>query len=119
MAVFDESMSAFYDYFLKADVFGDSIPCYVFSLRVRSGFEDDVVIRSMNTWFNRKTFDIVYRDYKVGYKTPLFDFNVEMKIRMDYHGNILYPSQIKYSGYWDLPLKKTERADFMLNFKMK
>ena len=119
MAIFDDEMVDFYNYSLKADLFSDSIPCYVFSVFVKSGYEGDVVIQRMNTWFNRKTFDIVFRDYRISHRTSVFDFDVMMKIRMTYSNFVLYPGQIEYSGYWDLPFKKAERSGFELNFKIK
>ena len=118
MAIFKDDMSAYYQYHLSVDSFSDSIPCYVFSVKVVPGYEADVIIQTMNTWFNRKTFDIVYRDYRLKYSTPVFDFDVNMNITMRYKDAILYPGTIQYSGYWDLPLKKAERSRFELIFEL-
>lgn len=118
MAIFDDDMAGYYDYGIRAEQMSDSLPCYVFSVKAKSGFGDDLVIQSMNTWFNRKTFEIVYRDYVISYSTPVFDFDVAMKITMAYDDAILYPGHIEYSGYWDLPFRKKEQADFDLRFKI-
>lgn len=118
MAVFDDEMADYYHYAIRAEMIHDSLPCYVFSVQAKSGYADDLVVKSMNTWFNRRTFEIVYRDYVVSFNAPVFDFDVRMKITMEYENDLLYPGRIEYSGYWDLPLKKQERADFDLRFKI-
>ncbi|MBL0341728.1 MAG: hypothetical protein IPP71_12775 [Bacteroidetes bacterium] len=48
----------------------------------------------------------------------LFDFNVTMKVTMGYESDKLIPKQIRYSGFWDLPLKKQETVDFVLDFEL-
>ena len=117
MAIFDDEMVNFYDYSIRVASFNDSIPCYVFSCKLK--FDDgDFPVKYLNTWFDRKTFNIVYRDYKLQYTALFFDFDVDMKIKMDYVNDILYPSHIEYSGFWNIPLRKKETVDFELLFKL-
>jgi hypothetical protein len=46
----------------------------------------------------------------------IFDFDVSIKVIMDYVNEKLIPKQISYSGFWDLPLRKQENVDFTIDF---
>ena len=118
LAIFDDEMTPYYDYSITTSNFKDSVSCYVFSCRAKVEAGDYPVLKSLQTWFNRKTFDIVYREYRYQYSGMLFDFDVTMKVTMGYEKSVLYPVQILYSGFWDLPLRKQETVDFELDFQM-
>ncbi len=118
MAIFDDDMVEYYDYAINARMYQDSVSCYVFSCLAKPDAGDYPVLKTMNTWFDRKTFNIVYRDYHYQYSGMLFDFDVSMKITMSYDKGILYPSKIDYTGFWDVPLHKKENVDFNLDFKL-
>lgn len=119
LAIFDDEMTPYYDYSISTSNFSDSVPCYVFSCKAKSDAGDYPVLKSLSTWFDRKTFDIVYREYRYQYSGMLFDFDVTMKVKMSYENEVLYPVQILYSGFWDLPLRKQETVDFELDFQLK
>jgi hypothetical protein len=119
MAIFDDDMVPYYDYSISVQPFTDSLSCYVFTCTARPGAGDYPVVRSLHTWFDRKTFNIVYRDYTLKYSGLLFDFDVDMKVTMAYENETLYPSKIEYSGFWDVPMHKEERANFDLIFRLK
>ncbi len=119
LAIFDDDMIRYYDYSITNTTFKDSVSCYVFSCTVKPDAGDYPVLKSLRTWFDRKTFNIVYREYRYQYSGLLFDFDVTMKITMGYEQDLLIPKQILYSGYWDLPLKKKETVDFELDFLLR
>lgn len=116
MAIFDDEMVRYYDYSISTASFKDSISCYVFSCVAKPEAGDYPVLKSLKTWFDRKTFNIVYREYRYQYNGMLFDFDVAMKITMGYEREKLIPKQILYSGFWDVPMKKQETVDFELGF---
>jgi len=118
MAIFDDRMAEHYNYAIRVDNYKDSLSCYVFSCTVKSEEDEFPVVRSLNTWFDRRSFKIVYRDYRLKYSGLLFDFDVAMKVIMDIHGNEVYASKIEYSGFWDIPLRKKETVDFDLGFRI-
>ncbi|MDQ3052018.1 MAG: hypothetical protein M3Q95_14140 [Bacteroidota bacterium] len=118
LAIFDDDMVRYYDYSITSRPYQDTVSCYVFSCIAKPGSGDYPVLKSLNTWFDKKTFNIVYRDYHYQYRGLLFEFDVSMKVTMSYDRNVLYPSKINYSGYWDIPMKKQETVDFELNFKL-
>lgn len=118
-AIFDKDIAENYD--MKLDYQeSTSQPCYVFSIKVKDGRKNNVVIDEMTTWFNEKTFDIIARNYSLSYDAGVYDFDVTMKVKMTKVGDLLVPSLIAYNGNWKAIFKKRERAVFtatLSNFK--
>lgn len=109
--IFDETMIDKYD--MKIDYRDyDSIPCYVFTIKVKNGKKSDVVIDEMTTWFNAKTFEIVTRNYSLSYDAGIYDFDVDMEVQMTKVGDLLVPSLLRYKGNWKAIFKKRERGVF-------
>ena len=44
----------------------------------------------------------------------LIDLNVTVDVEMGYAQDKLIPSYINYKGYWDIPFRKPEIAEFKL-----
>ena len=76
--------------------------------------EEEVLIRELVSYFDRNTFNVVYRKYVLQYNYWLIDLNVTVDVEMDYAEDQLIPSFIHYKGYWDIPFSKPEVADFKL-----
>ncbi len=110
-AIFDPSMADKYDMDIDYKTY-DSIPCYVFSIKVKSNKKSDVVIDEMTTWFNEKTYEIVARNYSLSYDAGVYDFSVDMEVQMTKVGKLLVPSLLKYNGNWKAIFKKRERGVF-------
>jgi hypothetical protein len=110
-AIFDPSMADDYDMDIDYKTY-DSIPCYVFSIKVKNDKKSDVVIDEMTTWFNEKTFEIVARNYYLSYDAGFYDFSVDMEVQMQKVGNLLVPAVLKYNGNWKAIFKKRERGVF-------
>lgn len=110
-AIFDRSMADDYDMDIDYKTF-DSIPCYVFSIKVKSNKKSNVVIDEMTTWFNEKTYEIVARNYSLSYDAGVYDFDVNMEVQMTKVGKLLVPSLLKYNGNWKAIFKKRERGVF-------
>lgn len=109
--IFDESMADKYDMAIDFSQH-DSIPCYVFRIKVKPNKKNDVVIDEMTTWFNEKTFEIVARNYSLSYDAGVYDFDVDMHVEMSKVGNLLVPSVLRYNGNWKAIFKKRERGIF-------
>ena len=109
--IFSESMADKYDMNIDlSDYNGQS--CYVFTIKVKQGKEDRVVIDEMTTWFTEKNFEIVARNYSLKYDAGLYDFDVDMKVKMTRLGQLLVPSLLSYNGNWKAIFKKRERGVF-------
>lgn len=109
--IFDKSMADKYDMSIDYRDY-DSIPCYLFTIKVKKGKESDVVIDEMTTWFTNKNFDIVARNYSLNYDAGLYDFKVNMEVQLTKVGDLLVPSVLRYNGNWKALFKKRERGVF-------
>ena len=108
-AIFDKDNAEKYNFSLDyVDYNGQS--CYLFSIKAKSG--SGVVIDNMTTWFNSRSMEIVARNYDLSYDAGVYDFNVHMEVQMTQFGNLTVPSTLRYSGSWDVALKKRERGVF-------
>lgn len=109
--IFDKSMAKNYD--MRID-YGEmnQVPVYIFSVKVKKGKENNVVIREMTTWFDTRNFDVMARNYSLKYDAGVYDFDVDMKVRMTRLGNLLLPEVIAYNGNWKVMFKKRERGIF-------
>jgi hypothetical protein len=109
--IFDESMADKYDMNIDFRDY-NSIPCYIFSVKVKDGKQNGVVINEMTTWFNEKTFEIVARNYSLSYDAGVYDFKVDMEVQMTKVGDLLVPALLRYNGNWKAVFKKRERGVF-------
>ena len=120
LAIFDNDMIKYYDYKISSDYYNDSIPCYVFTCKVKQGLgyfqKDDPVIKELVSYFDKRTFNIVSRKYVLSYSSVLFDFDVTMNIKLKQINGALVPEHASYSGYWDIPFKSSEILSFRLKF---
>ena len=86
--------------------------CYVFKITPKPGYEHSVIYDELTTWFRKRDFSIVARDYSLSYHTLVYDFDVHMKVRTKQVGTRLYPTYIDYDGNWHILTKKRERVKF-------
>lgn len=127
LAIFDKKMARFYDYIISSKTYQDSIDCYVFTVKSKPDIpafkEGKVVVDSLVTFFNKKNFSIVARQYYLSYYSLLFDFNVVFDIQLQIikradEPSLLFPKQIFYNGFWDIPFRKPEIAKFDIRYYM-
>ena len=109
--IFGESMADKYDMNIDFHDY-ENIPCYVFTVKVKDGQKSSVVINEMTTWFNEKTFEIVARNYSLSYDAGVYDFKVDMEVKMTKAGDLLVPALLRYNGNWKAIFKKRERGVF-------
>jgi hypothetical protein len=118
--IFSEEMSAYYDFSITSKIYKDSIDCYVFSAVIKPEFQerkvDKTVIKSLNTYFDKSTFQVMARDYQLMYYGALFDFDIMMKIELKKLGELYVPAYLSYDGFWNVPLKKPEISKFSSRF---
>lgn len=110
-AIFDRGMIKNYD--LKIGFEETSAgPSYVFSIKVKNGRQNDVVINEMTTWFDINNYDVLAKDYSISYNAGVYDFDVKMSVKMTRFGDLLVPAIIKYDGNWKIVFKKREKGKF-------
>ena len=122
-AIFSANMRQYYDYSYFTGTYLDSIPVYRFKVSVKPDLtawtRDGLMIKEMTTIFDRRNMQILGRYIDMKYDNMLFEFDVQMNIELGYFNNNedLLPTKISYLGDWDIPLKKKERAGFLILHK--
>ena len=124
LAVFDISMQKYYDYIISKKTYKDTLECYEFVCRMKSDLtekeQEEVLIRELVSYFDRNTFNVMYRKYVMKYDYWLIELDVTIDVEMGYARNHLVPLNIHYKGFWDIPFSKPEIADFKLkNFNFR
>jgi hypothetical protein len=119
--LFTANMRQYYDYSYDSGVYLDSIPVYRFKVAIKNdisrGTKDDLMIKTLTTIFDKRNFAILGRYVDMKYSNMLFDFDVQMNIEMSYFDGEKLPTKITYQGNWDYPMKKEERASFLIVHK--
>ena len=119
--IFTSNMRQYYDYSFYSATYLDSIPVYRFKVAVKPDLsnwtKDGLMIKELVTIFDKRNFEILGRYVDMKYSNILFDFDVQMNIEMSYFGEDKLPTKITYQGNWDYPLKKEERASFLVVHK--
>ena len=121
LAIFDDDMAKYYDYAIRPELLSDSIHCYVFSCNAkvdRKGNTDDKpVVKSFETWFRKGSYEVLRRKTNYTYHGLLADLDIDITIDLLPYHNKAIPTQITYSGYWDIPGRKSEIVWFRLAVK--
>jgi hypothetical protein len=119
--IFSDNMRQYYDYSIYSATYLDSIPVYRFKVVVKpdlsSWTKDGLMIKELTTIFDKRNFEILGRYVDMKYSNMLFDFDVQMNIEMSYSDAVKLPTKITYQGNWNVPLKKEERASFLIVHK--
>lgn len=122
-AIFTPNMRQYYDYTFYRGTYLDSIPVYIFKVKMKPGLsnwtKDGIMIKELVTTFDMRNFQILGRSVDMKYDNLAFDFDVKMNIELGYFDDdqTLLPTKITYQGNWDIPLKEEERASFLILHK--
>jgi len=110
-SIFDPEEAEKYDFHVSLKDYNGE-PCYIFRITPKKGFEKKVIYNNLTTWFRKRDYAILARDYSLSYRTLVYDFDVAMSIRTSVIGNKIFPTYIGYDGNWHIFTKKRERAHF-------
>jgi hypothetical protein len=110
-AIFDDNIADRYDMSIDMDFYNNT-SCYIFHQKVKPGYEGNVVVDEMTTWFNDSTFEVVGRNYRLSYDAGVYDFKVSMEVLMSRFKDLTVPTLIRYNGNWKAIFKKRERGVF-------
>jgi hypothetical protein len=110
-AIYDDDMADKYNMDIDYGIY-NNINCYIFHQKVKPGKESGVVVNEMTTWFNDSTYEVVGRNYSLSYDAGVYDFKVDMEVKMTTVGTLTVPALIRYIGNWKAIFKKRERGIF-------
>lgn len=121
MEIFDPKMAKYYDYKIRSVRYKDQQPAYVFSAIVKPAYqnykEDKTVIKRLETYFDKTSFQVLARDYRLQYNGALFDFDVTMQIELKQVDGKYIPSFLSYDGDWKVAMKKREKVQFWMRIE--
>jgi hypothetical protein len=115
VAIFDDKVAPMYDFSITSAAYNNT-PCYVFTATAKPNYRSNVVIQKLVTYFSKDDLEIVFRRYALAYDAWIFDFDVNIQVRMTHFGPYLVPADINYNGDWKVPFKKREHAVFQARF---
>ncbi len=110
-AIYDDDIAERYDMRIDMEDYNNS-SCYVFTQKVKPGYEGKVVLDEMITWFNDSTMEVVARKYTLSYSAMVYNFKVNMEVQMTQFNGLTVPSLIRYVGNWKAITKKRESGVF-------
>jgi hypothetical protein len=110
-SIFEEDEARKYDFSVSRTTH-EGEECYLFKITPKKEFKNKVLYNELTTWFRKKDYGIIARNYSISYQTLLYDFDVTMQVRTTRIGNKIYPSYIGYNGNWHIFMKKRERVRF-------
>lgn len=115
VAIFEEPTFSKYKFTLNREEFnGDD--CYVFKAIPLKEYAGNMVINELTTWIRIADDAIVARNYSLSYRTLLYDFDVDMKVKLKKVKQYLVPYNIQYAGNWHAVTKPREIVKFTAIF---
>ena len=119
LAIFDPEMQKYYDYSISKVEYKDSISCYRFACTMKDSLnskeQKEVLLKELVSFFDRENFNVVYRKYSMQHEMWLIDLDVIVEVEMTYINDNLFPQNIWYNGFWDIPFNRPERVKFQLS----
>lgn len=119
LALFDPEMTPFYAFTIGTS-FCNGHTCWKFSAMEKDSLDgklvkdDATVIKTMHTWFDQRTMEVIAREYRIAHASLLLDFDISIQVDNTVVGGELVPTFIRYDGDWDIPFKKREIVRFQL-----
>lgn len=114
-SIFDEDNVHKYDFRIsKANYENEA--CYLFRITPKEKYKNDVVYNNLETWLRISDYAILARNYSLSFSTWVYDFDVNMKVRLTTHNGMLLPTSIVYDGDWRIVSKGREKAIFTALF---
>lgn len=116
LALFSPALAPLYDFRIWADERGGR-PCWVFSAAAKPEHRDGkTVIKTMDTWFDQETYDVLARTYRIAHRSIILDFDITISVRNVRIGEALVPVRVTYDGDWDIPFQQREIVRFWIEY---
>jgi hypothetical protein len=117
LALFEPHMAPLYDFRIWSDTRNGHL-CWVFSADAKPEHRDGkTVIKTMDTWFDQETNEVMARQYRIESSSLILDFDITIKVENAHIDGALVPTRVDYDGDWNIPFKKRELVKFWLVYK--
>jgi hypothetical protein len=111
VGIFEGDRKKQYDFTIEKVLYNGDW-CYVFMAKPKPKFKKNNVINYLNSWVRVDDKAIVQRKYSLSYKTLVYDFDVQMDVKLKTLRDLLVPYEVYYKGNWHFVGKKRENAEF-------
>ena len=116
LALFSPEMEPLYDLRIWSDVRAGH-ECWVFSAEAKPEYRDGrTVIKTMDTWFDKISGDVLARNYRIASSSLILDFDITIRVQNTVVNGALVPVRVDYDGDWDIPFKSRELVRFYLAY---
>lgn len=116
VAIFSDEMIQYYNFHIYQTDYNGR-PCYVFDISEKEGNgKNDTVIKSMVSYFDQESMNVVMREYTLQNNIFLFDFDIKIQVFNQIINGIPVPKKMVYDGEWSVILKKAEIIQFTVDF---
>lgn len=119
LALFEPAMLPYYTFTIDP-VHRNGHSCWLFSAMANDSLNgkrapaDATVIKTMHTWFDQRSMQVIAREYRIAHASLVLDFDIAIQVdNTEVHGELV-PTFIRYDGDWDIPLRKRELVRFWL-----
>jgi hypothetical protein len=116
LALFEPNMFPLYDFRIWSDE-RNGHSCWVFSADAKPTYRDGrTVIKSMDTWFDQQSGEVIARQYRIANSSMILDFDITISVQNKSLHGALVPLRVDYDGVWNIPFRKAERVRFWLAY---
>ncbi len=115
VAIFEYPTREHYRFYLKKEI-GENDSVYIFTAMPKPEYEKEAIIRRLETRFRPTDWAIVSRHYQLHYRTLVYDFDVDMSVRIQSIGADRVPYWVQYTGNWHVFTQKREKVRFTAIF---
>lgn len=116
VAIFSDEMIQYYDFHIYFTQY-EGRSCYVFEIKEKEGNKpNDTVIKSMITYFDQESMNVVMREYVLTNDIFLFEFDIKIKVMNQLINKVPVPKRMEYDGYWNVLFKSPEIIQFQIDF---
>lgn len=117
VAIFSDEMIQYYNFHIYHTEY-EGRDCYVFDVTEKEGNKNnETVIKSMITYFDKETMNVVMREYLLQNDVFLFNFDINIKVMNQIISGIPVPKRMEYDGFWNVLFKKPEIIQFEIDFR--
>lgn len=112
-SIFSKSQMKYYNFNITLDTVNYAEPVYIFNITAAPDFSGkQTVIKELTTVFDKQSYQVLHRSYRIAFTTILYSFDVDMDIDLTRHDGEYIPELIRYKGWWNVPFKQPERCSF-------
>lgn len=116
VALFSDEMIQYYSFHIYHTIY-EGRECYVFEVTEKPGNRNnDTVIKSMISYFDKETMNVVMREYVLQNDVFVFNFDINIKVLNQIVNGVVVPKKMVYDGAWNVLFKSPEIIQFEIDF---